>query len=169
MAQADPLALLRARAIRLLARRELSRAELRRKLARPRRTTPGDAQAELMDADATRDMIERVLDQLEASGLLSDARAADSYVRGHANRFGRAMLDYRLRQRGITEQLIDASLAQEEVADEASRALNVWRGRFQALPADSREWARQARFLQNRGFASELIRQLLTGRLATEE
>jgi regulatory protein len=43
----------------------------------------------------------------------------------------------------------------------------VWAGRFAAPPADAREWARQARFLQGRGFASETIRRLLKA-LATD-
>ena len=58
---------LRRKAIGLLARREHSRAELARKLA----------------ADGTEEDIATVLAQLEAEGLLSDARAAAAYVRAH--------------------------------------------------------------------------------------
>jgi regulatory protein len=37
----------------------------------------------------------------------------------------------------------------------------VWSRKFSAAPGDAREWARQARFLQSRGFATDIIRRLL--------
>jgi len=140
-----PQPTLRGRAIRLLARREHSRAELAIKLA-----TLGSTEE-----------INNVLDQLEHSGLLSDARAAAAYVRGHAARFGAARLCQRLRAKGISSELIEASLAQEEILDEQQRASALWRCKFAVKPHDAREWARQARFLQNRGFSVEIIRKLL--------
>lgn len=157
---------LRARAIKLLAQREHSRAELTRKLARAERRlsterdTDAETQTTASDSDATH-AIENVLDQLERCGLLSDERAAAAYVRGHAARFGTAKLAHSLRARGIDASLIEASLAQEEIEDESTRAAAVWRGKFTQAPRDAREWARQARFLQGRGFSGEVIRRLL--------
>jgi regulatory protein len=55
--------------------------------------------------------------------------------------------------------LADADLA--ELGDELERARAVWAKKFSAAPADAREWARQARFLQSRGFSTEIIRKLL--------
>ena len=46
-------------------------------------------------------------------------------------------------------------------SDDLERARVVWRRKFPAAPTDAREWARQARFLQGRGFASDVIRRLL--------
>jgi regulatory protein len=140
-----PQPTLRGRAIRLLARREHSRAELAKKLA----------------AFGSTEEINNVLDQLEQNGLLSDARAAAAYVRGHAARFGTARLSQSLRTKGISSELIEASLAQEVILDEQQRASAIWRRKFPAKPHDAREWARQARFLQSRGFATEIIRKLL--------
>ena len=37
----------------------------------------------------------------------------------------------------------------------------VWHSKFSNAPCDAREWARQARFLQGRGFSSDIIRKLL--------
>lgn len=159
---------LRGRAIKLLAQREHSRAELARKLVRAERRvsrhrhTDVDADRDAAEADSVAThAIEQVLDQLESIGLLSDARAAAAYVRGHEARFGTARLAHSLRTRGIDAALIEASLTQEEIEDEPTRAAAVWRSKFSQAPRDAREWARQARFLQGRGFSSEVIRRLL--------
>lgn len=169
----SPQSVLRVLAIKLLAQREHSRAELAKKLAaKLNRLQRADAAASDAHNRADTDNacpvrlpsiedIDKVLDQLEQKGLLSDERAAQAYARSHANRFGTARLTYNLRQRGIADELISSSLAQEEIADEYSRAHAVWRSRFAQAPRDAREWARQARFLQGRGFAVDLIRKLL--------
>ena len=136
---------LRQRAIKLLARREHSRAELARKLS----------------PHGTQEEIYVVLADLAQSGLLSDARYAEAYVRSNAARFGAARLRQTLRQKGLDSELIDAQLAGADTADELSRARAVWARKFSAAPADVKEWARQARFLQSRGFSSEVIRKLL--------
>jgi regulatory protein len=134
---------LRQRAVRLLARREHSRAELARKLT----------------AHGTTEEIATLLSQLETEGLLSDARAAGSFVRAHGQRFGATRLRNDLRRRGIDPELADADIV--ELGDELERARTVWRKKFAAAPSDTREWARQARFLQGRGFASDIVRKLL--------
>ncbi len=134
---------LRRKAIGLLARREHSRAELARKLA----------------ADGTEEDITTVLAELEAEGLLSDARAAAAYVRAHGARFGAARLRQDLRARGL-----DPEIAVEEVNElgsEIERAKAVWQKKFRTAPTDAKEWARQARFLQGRGFAGDIIRRVL--------
>jgi len=41
------------------------------------------------------------------------------------------------------------------------RARAAWSRKFSAAPANAKEWARQARFLQSRGFASDIVRRLL--------
>jgi regulatory protein len=134
---------LRQRALRLLARREHSRAELNRKLA----------------VHGTKEEIANVLTQLETEGLLSDARAAGAYVRSHGARLGAAGLRQNLRTRGLDPELADSDIA--ELGSELERARLVWAKKFSSPPGDAREWARQARFLQSRGFTSDIIRKLL--------
>lgn len=134
---------LRARAVRLLARREHTRAELARKLA-----SYGSAEE-----------IASVLDELARAGLQSDARFAESYVRSQAARLGAARMQQTLRQKGVAAELVDAQM--RALPDETQRARAVWQKKFAAPPADAREWARQARFLQGRGFSAEAIRRLL--------
>jgi len=148
----DPRHALRGRAVKLLARRDHSRSELTKKLL----------------PLATLEEINAVLDQLEQTGLLSDARAAAAYIRSHAARFGVAKLDYSLRAKGISPDLIEASLAQQELGDELQRARELWRRKFGNKPQsiypadDAKEWGRQARFLQSRGFSAEIVRKLLS-------
>ena len=136
---------LRERALRHLARRDHSRAELARKLA-----AHGDA-----------DQIDAVIERMGELGLQSDTRYAEAFVRGKAGRFGASRLRSELARRGIDRDLIDEAISGECVESEADRARAVLRGRFTEPPADAREWARQARFLQTRGFAPDLIRKLL--------
>jgi regulatory protein len=134
------------RAVALLARREHSRAELARKLA----------------AHGSEEEIEHILSSLERQGLLSDARFADAYVRSHAERFGAARLRRALQAKGVNGETIAASV--EPLADELDRARGVWTKKFGNLPGDAREWAKQARFLQGRGFSPDVIRKLLKDR-----
>jgi regulatory protein len=134
---------LRRRAIGLLARREHSRAELVRKLA----------------ADGPAEEIDTVLAQLEAEGLLSDARFAEAFVRAQAPRLGKARLKQALREKGIAGELANDLLG--ELPSELERAREVWTRKFAAPPCDTREWARQARFLQSRGFSQDVIVRLL--------
>jgi len=140
---------LRERAIRHLARRDHSRAELARKLA-------AHAPAEEVDA---------VLDRMIELGLLSDQRYAEAWVRAKATRYGATRLRSELARRGLDRDTIDEALAAEcpdgDGDTELERARTIWRGRYAAAPADAREWARQARFLHGRGFSTEVIRKLL--------
>jgi regulatory protein len=135
---------LKGKALRMLARREHSRAELAQKLA----------------DEGTREDIQAVLDQLERSGLLSDARFAESFVSSRAARVGNARLRHDLRAKGIADDLIAAALP-AEADSEIERARNVRRRKFDAPPADRADYARQARFLQQRGFAADIIRKVL--------
>jgi len=135
---------LRQAALKRLARREHSRFELEAKLS----------------PLGTVEEIAAVLDHLEQTGLLSDERTAAAYVSSHAARFGTMKLRHTLRAKGISEELIGACLA-DDLAREESRALDVWRRKFAYPPGDAREWAKQARFLQSRGFSNDAIRKVL--------
>ncbi|MBK6632662.1 MAG: recombination regulator RecX [Betaproteobacteria bacterium] len=135
---------LKTKALRMLARREHSRAELVQKLS----------------ADGTREDIQAVLDQLEQSGLLSDARFAESFVSSRAARFGTARLRHSLRAKGIADVIIAAALP-ADADSEINRAREVWRRKFATPPVDRADYARQARFLQQRGFTGDTIRKVL--------
>jgi regulatory protein len=136
---------LRARAMRFLARREHSRAELRRKLA------PKVTEGEDLDA---------LLDDLAKRGWLSDARYAEQSIRAHARRFGPLKLAQQLRSGGVDDDTIAAGF--RAAGDDGASSLDrVWRTRFSAPPADEKEKARQVRFLQGRGFPLDEILRFL--------
>jgi regulatory protein len=139
------------RALRYLAQREHSRQELERKLARHVQDLP--------QANAS-DQIRAALDDLVASGLLSDARAAESVLAGQGARYGSRRLKQTLQGKGLACELVAATLQQAR-ATELERAREVWRRRFGAAPADAHERARQARFLTNRGFDGDVVRRLV--------
>ena len=130
----------------LLARREHSRAELGRKLS----------------PHASPEELESLLDDLVRLGLLSDARTAESYVRGRANRLGPTRLANDLRRRGITEELASRVL-KDAATDEFATARSVWLKKFGSPPVDARDKARQVRFLQGRGFSVEVALTVIKG------
>ena len=136
---------LRQQAIKLLARREHTRVELARKLA----------------GLGTQEEIDAVLADMEASQLQSDDRTAENYLRSNASRLGASRLRHTLKTRGVAPEMIEEQLAQADLPEEIERARAAWGRKFSAAPANPKEWARQARFMQSRGFASDIIRKLL--------
>jgi regulatory protein len=137
-------------AVALLARRDFSRAELRVRLLR----TAG------AEADAAE--IDRVLDAVQAQGLLSEDRFVEEFIRTREARFGPVRLRHELLRRGVAEERIEAALKQH-LRDEYAAAHALWLKRFKSAPPDAREWARQARFLGARGFSHDVIRKVLAG------
>lgn len=103
--------------------------------------------------------LEPLLGELQSSGLLSDARMAEARAQSRGKLLGDQRLAHELRQRGVDDSLIESALA--GLPDEYERAIAVWRKRFGLLPADRSDWARQARFLQSRGFSMGTIRRVL--------
>jgi regulatory protein len=136
---------LRQRAIRLLARREYARSELRQKL---------------IATGAPPDEIGRLLDELVAERYLSDARYAEATLLSKGGVFGRRRIVAGLQAKGVARADIDSALANAPLDDDtALRAL--WQRRFGRAPVDARDKARQVRFLQARGFALSSILRLL--------
>ena len=136
-----------ASALRLLARREHSELELRRKLV-----TRGVEDV----------LIDRVLAELLDSNLLSNLRFTEVYVRGRFERgYGPARISAELRERGIDAELAQPALA--ELSDDWIESATRQRSkRFGGgYPDDYRERTRQMRFLQQRGFSGEQIRAAL--------
>jgi regulatory protein len=153
VADAGSAASLRARALRLLARREHSRAELARKLA----PFLEDA-AEPADPGA----LERLLNDFTARGLIDEHRTAEALVAAGAGRYGAARLRQNLRWRGVEPEAADDALA-AVAGTELERARAVWRRRFGQPAEDAAGRAKQARFLAARGFGSGVIHQVVRG------
>jgi regulatory protein len=133
-----------AAALRLLAGREHSTEELRRKLVQkgyPPQT------------------IEPVIQKLAGKRLVSDERFTANFIHHHAKRGqGPVRIRAALRQQGVDEAQIEEALRTAEV-NWVQQAREVRRRKFGvATPRSLGERAKQARFLQYRGFDAEQLR-----------
>jgi regulatory protein len=152
---------LQARALGWLAQREHSRSELRRKLLRVARQPPAGAE-EAADADCAAAQaeakVDRLLDHLQAQGLLSEERFIESRVRVRAPGLGTRRIQMELARHGLK---LPAEPLQQLRDSELERATQLWLRRFGAPAQDLRERSRQMRFLAGRGFSAEVIHQVL--------
>lgn len=139
---------LRARALRLLARREHSRLELQRKLA-PYAQDPGE--------------IENLIGDLVRRGWLSEQRVVEQLIHAHRGKFGSQRIRQQLLDKGIDEEQVARALPLLREGDiEAARA--VWQRKFRGkLPCGMAERAKQVRFMQSRGFALETVLRIIRG------
>jgi len=129
--------------MRLLARREHSRAELSRKLA----AHAGSPQA-----------LDAVLAELTQRKQLSDERYAETRAYWLSRKYGAAKIRQDLKTHGVADAVIDRVSAEGDL--EKARAILARKYRE---PATTREEkARRARFLQSRGFSYEIIRRLMS-------
>lgn len=147
MSEPDAATLVEAAAVRLLASREHSRQELRRKLA-----------ARHLDGD----LVEQVLTGLEQRGLLSEARFVENYVMQRSRKgYGPLRIRAELAERGVTGTLVSdwldgGAIAWGDLLGEIAAR------RFGDQPiGDARELARRGRFLEQRGFPIGLVRRYL--------
>lgn len=131
-------------AIRLLAQREHSRYELLRKLRQR--------------FQCSEEVLTQVLDKLQNDGYQDDERYTEIFVRSAIARGrGPQRIQYELREKGVSDTLIAATLAELEV-DWQTLASEQREKKFGSLkPADYKERARQSRFLAGRGFYSDTI------------
>lgn len=143
---------LRQRALEYLGKREYSYTELGQKLK---------AYAEEGDDVAA------LLEDFKQRGWISDARFTEQIVHARQAKFGSARIAHELREKGVADHLIQDAI--EQVKDhELDNATEVWRKKFKAGPKSREEWAKQARFLQSRGFGFDLIKKVLNAKEAEE-
>jgi regulatory protein len=145
---ADNVVELRARALRLLARREHSRQELEGKL-KPHAGSSEDLQA--------------LISGLKQKNQLSEERYAEERARKLARKYGAARIRQDLKAKGVPEELV-ARLSSPE--DELQKAKAILERKYRAPATTREERAKRMRFLQSRGFSSEVIFTLLSARNA---
>jgi regulatory protein len=136
---------LKARALQLLAGREHSRLELKRKLAKHAEES---------------DDVDALLDDFERRGWLSEARYIEQTVRTKSRKYGPLKIVHQLREKGVGEEGIAAGMRLAATGERETLA-SVWRGRFGSPPQDAAQKAKQIRFLQGRGFRLEDIAKFL--------
>lgn len=129
-------------AVRYLARREYSKVELRRKL--------------LVKFPGLASEIDAELANLAETGLQSDSRFAESFLRSRADSgFGPRRIRQELRAKGVDEADVDEAF-QECGIDWRQRRREVCLKKFAVLDSDDRVLkGKIARFVQYRGFELE--------------
>lgn len=169
---------LKGRALALLAQREQSELELRRKLiqhatkasathgrrglaAGERRDTateePPDPQAAREEAQAR---VDEVIVWLRANDYLNERRFVESRLHTRAARYGNQRIRAELSQHGLSLSGDDAATLKHSELD---RAREVWQRKFGSAAPDAAGRARQARFLVGRGFSSDVVRRVVLG------
>ena len=137
----------RRRALDILSRREHSRLELERKL---------------LDRGFQEEMVDDVLNSLQADKLLDEGRFLESFIRARAGKgHGPARIEADLSQRGI-----DSGRARSWLQDADLNWLSLAAGVREkrcgpGCPKSFEDRCRQAKFLQYRGFDSEQINAAL--------
>ena len=138
----DTPAELKSRALRLLVRREHSRAELARKLAP--HAPSGEA-------------LEDLLQDLVRKKQLSDERYAEARAHQLSRKYGAARIRQDLKAHGIA----DPVAARFSLHDELARARAILARKYRSPATSREESAKRARFLQSRGFSYDTIRNAL--------
>ncbi len=138
---------LKGRALRYLAQREHSRAELVTKLA-----------AHVEEGDD----LNAVLDELEAKNFINAERVVDSVIHTKATRYGASRVAQELRRKGLAQDLISDAMERLR-GTELARAREIWQRRFGTPPTTPQERAKQMRFLASRGFGGDVVRKVLVG------
>ena len=128
---------LKARALRLLMRRDQSRAELARQL--------------LLHAES-HEAVEQLITELLARKLLSEDRMAESRAHTLSRKYGASRVRHDLRAKGVGEETIERVTA-EAKSTELERAREIWKKKFRAAAASRPERAKQMRFLAARDSA----------------
>lgn len=130
-------------AVGLLARREHSRTELRRKLKKK---------------GFDEDNINRVIEKLLANNLLSDERFTETYINMRRHKgYGPLRIEQELRERGV-----DAELAEQFLDRNNQEWRTVMRQQYSKKYGDEpameyADRARQAKYLQSRGFPLDWV------------
>lgn len=106
------------------------------------------------------DDIPSLLDEFKKRGWLSDARFTEQLVHARKSKFGSHRVANELREKGVADDLVERAVETIK-AHELENAQDVWKKKFKNFPSSREEWAKQARFLQSRGFGFEIIKKVL--------
>jgi regulatory protein len=143
--QPDNVVELRARALRLLARREHTRTELECKLA---------PHAESSEA------VQGLVSRLKEKNQLSEERFAEERARVLSRKYGAARIRQDLKSKGVDEELV----GRVSEADDLERARAILERKYRTAATTREERAKRMRFLQSRGFSSDVIRRSMSAR-----
>ena len=132
-------------ATRLLTRREFTRKKIKETLLSKGFETPD---------------VDNVIEELEISGLLSEKRYVDGYIRSRRSRYGHLKILYSLRKSGVIKS--ELSRARKILMkDESDFAHTVWHRKFGNEAVNAVDIGKQIRFLLGRGFAEDVARKIV--------
>jgi len=133
------------KALQFLTQREHSQLELHQKLRRKYGDTP---------------LIDQVITNLKQNNLQSDTRYCETYIQSYYNRGqGPYKIKQDLKQKGIQDSLIEATMNELNI-NWKQQLKQVKEKKFGSnAPQNQQDFAKQARFLQSRGFSAEMIQQ----------
>lgn len=141
-----------ANSLRLLAMREHSELQLWKKLE----------QREFDEIE-----ISDAIEQLKAENFLSDSRFAESYLRSRKIKlYGPVKIRLELEERGVSDSIITRVMKQQDEFEETEDWFAIMQQAYYRKYGDSKaedytEKAKRCRYLQNRGFESQLITNLI--------
>lgn len=144
------------RAIRILAMRDHSEKELRRKLVAPILTKNGPE-----PIDAPPDEVDKVVAWCQESHYLDDARFTRQFIASRSRKgYGPARIRQELNQKGIDRGDIDQAMYDCEIDWMALAREQAERKYGEPLPTVFAEKVKVQRFLLNRGYLMEDIQQI---------
>jgi regulatory protein len=107
----------------------------------------------------TDDIIEKVVGELKSIGYINDELYAQKYIydRSKLKPKSKKMLQFELKNRGISDEIIEGSLAEWKV-DDSTLAESLIRRKFGKYNLNDEKIVRRVyAFLQHRGFSFEII------------
>ncbi len=107
------------------------------------------------------DDIDSALQKLQFENLLNDERFTENYIHYRVKKgFGPLRIKNELSEKGVDNEIVQNQI--EEYESIWSELMEQQRNKKfgHEIPLDYKEKVKQARFLQNRGFAAELVMRL---------
>lgn len=120
------------------------------------------------ESDDPADEVKAILDDFVERGWLSDARFAEQITHVRQRKFGANRIANELREKGVADDLIADAMAAMK-GNELDNARNVWQKKYNAKASSREEWAKQARFMQSRGFDFDVIKQVLASNKESDD
>lgn len=121
--------------------------------------TKNEVAAKLAEKDFTEDIIDKVIALLEKYNYIDDYSYAGSFLRDkfNINGFGTERIKYELKQRGISEEIIE-KVVEENCFDEIKKAAELIEQKYGVYEFDIKERRKIEGFLLRRGFSFSTIK-----------
>jgi regulatory protein len=135
------------RALYLLQKMDRTEAQLRQKLKENRYPM---------------EVIDCALEFVKAYHYVDDVRYASVYIRGRQNQKSRMQLKMGLRQKGISDDIIECALAEEYTEGEDALILQLLKKKhYNSEMMDQKEKYKIYQYLMRKGFSGESVRRLM--------